>query len=197
MDFNTFIHTIAPTIIDQLYLKSQVLGLIENEMYHLHIFGNGAYKFCELLQLFLASTGICKSQEHYKKTPFHERFCIFKNNNKKPQFDRCGYLIINNDCESYNIFYITIPEINCDEYHLKQNIFPIFKNWLHEKIKWNKLSHTLFPNPFKNTIKTLLIMNLKDKNNNPIYKNSLWWMIPKDVLYIIFNLIFKKEYNIK
>jgi len=75
-------------------------------------------------------------------------------------------------CIRNNIFYVTDMTSG--------RIFKMFYS------KWSTSSHSLFPTQIKQQIKTLLILHLRDKNWNPIFKNCQISKLPRDVLYIIF-----------
>ena len=58
---------------------------------------------------------------------------------------------------------------------------------------WNQLNHLLFRISTRNEIKTILILCLLNiLTNEPKYPQTLFWKIPKDILYLIFQYIAKQ-----
>jgi len=79
------------------------------------------------------------------------------------------------------------------EKFISQSFSKKFKSWINESIAWTPNINSKLDENFKKTIKTCLMMSLKI-GNKPIYEESLWWAIPRDVLYLIFNFMFQINY---
>lgn len=57
---------------------------------------------------------------------------------------------------------------------------------------WKPSNHLLFPISTRNAIITILKISLLNRiTNEPKYPQTLFWRLPKDILYLIFQYIAK------
>src|SRR5438309_1326805 len=54
---------------------------------------------------------------------------------------------------------------------------------------WHYSQHKYYCQKFKDTIKTLLILSLKNNKYIPKYPQALFWMLPIEIMFIIFSYL--------
>jgi len=54
---------------------------------------------------------------------------------------------------------------------------------------WTRERHHFFPGSTRALIKTILILSLKNEKGNPRYPQALFYLLPQDILYVLFEFI--------
>lgn len=63
---------------------------------------------------------------------------------------------------------------------------PRLKLYIPETEKWTLQNHNKSDECAKNIIKTILILNLIDQNGESIFKETFFYSLPKEIIFIIF-----------
>jgi len=67
--------------------------------------------------------------------------------------------------------------------------------------EWNWDNHKTFPKTFRDTVKTILLISVCDKNGNPYHPEVNFWLLPREILFLIFKILSrsyqKREYTLK
>lgn len=86
-------------------------------------------------------------------------------------------------CEECGKFINGVTDEKCPLGH------SIWSSELFSLTRWSTTKHKFFPQAFKDAVKVILILSLKDSKNKPRHPETYLYLLPKPILFIVIEFL--------